>query len=133
MAILMLSLEERDSAFSNKAAWDFIARELIGENDLKAVLHYLKGETRPLVRLGIESIQIGSNGAKELLLLLRNLEPNTRDKVDNPGKKVTNSGIVPHMERFHGPVEKGYGFLQSFKTMSKGMPGAEKCKFSLGC
>ena len=26
------------------------------------------------------------------------------------------SGIVPQIERFHGPVEKGYTFLQSFKT-----------------
>ena len=26
------------------------------------------------------------------------------------------SGIVPQTERFHGPVEKGYEFLQLFKT-----------------
>ena len=68
----MLSLEERDPAFGNKAALDFIAIELIGDNDHKAVLHYLKGETRPLVCLGTESIRIGSNGAKELLTLLHN-------------------------------------------------------------
>ena len=72
MAILMLSLDKRDPAFGNEAAWDFIATELIGENNRKAVLHYLKGETRPLVRLVTESIWIGSNGAKELLSLLRN-------------------------------------------------------------
>ena len=72
MAILMLSLEERDPAFGNKAAWDFIATELLGENDRKAIFHYLKGETRPLVCLGTEIIWIGSNGAKELLTLLRN-------------------------------------------------------------
>ena len=72
MAILMLSLKERDPAFGNEAAWDYIATELIGENDRKAVLHYLKGETRPLVCLGTESIRIASNGAKELLSLLRN-------------------------------------------------------------
>ena len=71
VAILMLSLDERDPASGNEAAWDFIATELIGENNRKAVLHYLNGETRPLVRLGTESIWIGSNGAKELLLLLR--------------------------------------------------------------
>ena len=71
-AILMLSLEEKDPAFGNEAAWDYIATELIGENDRKAVLHYLKGETRPLVRLGTESIRIASNGSKELLSLLRN-------------------------------------------------------------
>ena len=29
MAILMLSLDERDPAFGNEAAWDFIATELI--------------------------------------------------------------------------------------------------------
>ena len=39
IAILMLSLEERDPNFGNKAAYDFIATELIGENDHKAVLH----------------------------------------------------------------------------------------------
>lgn len=94
---------------------------------------YIKGETRPPVHLGTESIRIGSNGAKELLSLLRNIEPNTRDEVDNPGKKVTNSGIMPHMERFNGPVEKGYGLLQSFKHMSEGMPGARKIQVSLGC
>ena len=132
MAILMLSLEERDPAFGIKAAWDFIATELIGENDCKAVLHYLKGETRPLVCLGTESIQIGSNGAKELLSLICDIEPNTGDEVDNPRKKVTNSGIVPQMERFHGPVERGYKFLQSFKTMSKGMPGARNIQVFSG-
>ena len=72
MAILMLSLEERDPAFGNEAAWDFIATELIGENNRKAVLHYLKGEMRPLVRLGTDSIRIASIGAKELLSLLHN-------------------------------------------------------------
>ena len=72
MAILVLSSEEKDPTFGNKAAWDFIATELIGENDCNAFLHYLKGETRPIVCLGTESIWIGSNGAKELLLLLCN-------------------------------------------------------------
>ena len=41
MAILMLSLEERDPAFGNMAAWDFFATELKGENDRKAIFHYL--------------------------------------------------------------------------------------------
>ena len=132
IAFLMLSLDKRDPAFGNKAAWDFIATELIGENGRKAVLHYLKGETRPLVYLGTESIRIGSNGAKELLSLLRNIELNMLDEVDNPRKKVTNSGIKPQMEQFHGPVEKGYGFLQSSKTMSKGMPGARKMQVFFG-
>ena len=70
----MLSWDKRNPAFGNEAAWDFIATELIGENNRKVVLHYLKGETRPLVRLGTESIRIGSNGDKELLSLLRNIE-----------------------------------------------------------
>ena len=30
------------------------------------------------------------------------------------------------MKWFHGPVEKAYGFLQSIKTMSEGMPGARR-------
>ena len=128
----MLSIEERDPAFGNEAAWDYIATELIGENDRKAVLHYLKGETRPLVRLGTESIRIGSNGAKELLSLLRNIEPNAGEEVDNSGNKVTNSGILPQMEQFHGPVEREYGFLQSFKTMSEGMPGARRMQVFSG-
>ena len=72
VAILMLSLDERDPAFGNKAAWNFIATELIKEYNHKAVLYYLKGKTRPLVCLGTESIRIGSNGAKKLLSLLRN-------------------------------------------------------------
>ena len=69
-AILMLSLKERDPTFGNKAAWDYIATELIGENNCKDILHYLIGETRPHVKLGTGCIPIGSNGVKELLLLL---------------------------------------------------------------
>ena len=72
MAILMLSLEKWDPTLGNKAAWDYIATELVGENDRKANLHYFKGETRPLVLLSTESIRIGSNGAKEPLSLLCN-------------------------------------------------------------
>ena len=45
----MLPLDEKDPTFENEAAWDYITTELIGENDRKTVLHYLKGETRPLV------------------------------------------------------------------------------------
>ena len=33
MAILRLSLDKRDPAFGNKAAWDFITTELLGEID----------------------------------------------------------------------------------------------------
>ena len=128
----MLSLDERDPTFGYEAAWNNIATELIGEDNRKAVLHYLKGKIRPLVQLGTESIQIGSNGAKELLFLLHNIEPNTWDEADNPGKKVTNSSIVPHMERFHGFIEKEYGFLKSFKTISEGMPGSRKMQVFSG-
>ena len=53
-------------------------------------------------------------------------------EVDNPGRKVTNSGIVPQIDWFHGPNERGYGFLQSFKTMSKGMLGARKMQVFSG-
>ena len=45
----MLSLDKGDPTFGNEAAWDYIATELIGENDCKAVSHYLKGEIRTLV------------------------------------------------------------------------------------
>ena len=106
----MLSLEERDPAFGNKAAWDFIATEFIGKIDCKAIFHYLKGETSHLVCLGTECIRIGSNGAKELLSLLCNIEPNAGDEVDNPKKKVTNSGIVPRIDWFHGPLRRDMEF-----------------------
>ena len=39
MAILMLSIDKRDPAFGNEEAGDYIATELIRENDFKAVLH----------------------------------------------------------------------------------------------
>ena len=69
--------------------------------------------------MGTFQIWVGKQGSKELLSLLCNIEPNAgEEKLDNPGSKVFNSGIVPQMERFHGPVEKGYAFLQSFKTQT---------------
>ena len=40
-AIIFLSLDKRDPNFGNKAAWNYIATELIGENNCKSVLHYL--------------------------------------------------------------------------------------------
>ena len=50
---------------------------------------------------------MGQQGSGELLSLLRNNEPNAGDeRADNPGHKSIDSGIVPKMERFHGPVEK---------------------------
>ena len=38
----MLSLDERDPTFGNEDAWDYVATELIGENNRKSVLHFLK-------------------------------------------------------------------------------------------
>ena len=64
MSIIMLSLYERDPTFSKEEAWDLIATELIGDNDRKAALHFLKGETFQLVCLGTDSVRVGSNGAK---------------------------------------------------------------------
>ena len=58
---------------------------------------------------------------KYLCSLLRNIEPNAGDEANSLSEGVTDSGIVPWMNRFHGPVDKGYGFLQSFKAMSAGM------------
>ncbi len=42
MAILMLSLEERDPSFGNKAAWDFIATELMGRTTARVFSIILK-------------------------------------------------------------------------------------------
>ena len=72
-----------------------------------------------LARMGTFQIRVGKQGSKELLSLPCNIEPNAgEEKLDNPGSKVFNSEIVPQMERFHGTVEKGYTFLQSFKTQT---------------
>ena len=90
----MLSLEERDPTFGNKAVWGYIAIELTGENDCKAVLHYLIGETRPLVCMGTESIQIVFDGARELLLLLRNNYEKNKKKNKTIKKNNTITGIV---------------------------------------
>ena len=46
-------------------------------------------------------------------------QANADEEVYNLGKKITDIGIVPKMGCFHGPVKKGYCFLQSFKAISK--------------
>ena len=85
MAILMLSLEERDPSFGNKAAWDFIATELIGENKRKDVLHYLKGETRPLVCLKLRVSGLAPMEPRNYCHCSLTLSP-MRWMKDNPGK-----------------------------------------------
>ena len=52
--------------------------------------------------------------------------------LSNLAKRVEDLGIIPWMGRFHGPVKKGYGFLQSFKTMSKGLSDARKVQVFSG-
>ena len=90
-------------------------------------LHQLpKAEAQALARLGLELIRVGSLGSKELLALLCNNEFNTGVGSNNPVKRVEDLGIIPWMGCFHSPVEKGYGFLQSFKTMSKGLSDARR-------
>ena len=51
----------------------------------------------------------------------------------NPAKRVKDLGIIPWIGHFHGPVEKGYGFLQSFKTMSEGLSDARKVQVFQVC
>ena len=119
--------------FGNKEAWDYISTFLCGENDWKSCYFFLRGETGPLARLGSFQIRVGQQGSRELLLLLCNNEPNMGDeRADNPGHKLIDSGIVPKMERFHGPVEKGYAFLQSFKTMTGGFNDNRKMQILAG-
>ena len=118
-ALIMLEAEERDKNLGNREAWEYISTYLCGENDRKSCCHFLRGETQALAKLGTFQIRVGKQGSKELFSLLCNIEPNAgEEKLDNPGSKVFDSGIVPQMERFHGPVEKGYTFLQSFKTQT---------------
>ena len=120
-AIIMLSSSERDLTYGNEASWTYIETHLGGENDRKACLHVLKQEARALTCLGADCIRIGSQGSKELCSLLRNIEPNAGDEANSPSEGVTDSGIVLWINWFHGPVDKGYGFLQSFKAISAGM------------
>ena len=120
-ALIMLESPHKDESFGNLDAWEYMETYLCGEKDYQACVHYLRGEAQALARLGLELIRVGSLGSEELLALLCNNEPNAGVGLNNPGKRVEDSGIIPWMGRFHGPVEKGYGFLQSFKTMSEGL------------
>ena len=119
-ALIMLEAEEPNKDFGSIEAWEYISTYLCGENDRKFCCHFLRGETQALSRMGTFKIRVGKQGSKELLSLLCNIEPNTGEEMlDNPGSKVFDSGIVPQMERLHGPVEKGYEFLQFFKTQTE--------------
>ena len=118
-ALIMLEAEEPSKDFGSIEAWEYISTYLCGENDQRSCCHFLRGETQALARLGTFQVRVGKQGSKELLSLLCNIEPNTgEEKLDNPGSKVFDSGIVIQMERLYGPVEKGYTFLQSFKTQT---------------
>ena len=103
----MLSSNEQDHSYGNEASWTYIETHLGCENNRKECLHVLKQEARALTCLGADCIRIGSQGSKDLCSLLRNIEPNAGDEAINQGKKGNNLGIIPRMERFHGPVEKG--------------------------
>ena len=85
-----------------------------------------------MARLGSESFRAGSLGYKELLSLLCNNEPNAGVGLNNPAKRVKDFGIIPLMGYFYGPVEKEYGFLKSFKTMSEGLSDARKVQVFSG-
>ena len=118
-ALIMLEAEEPSKDFKSIEAWEYISTYLCGENYWRSCCHFLRGETQALSRLGSFQVRVGKQGSKELLSLLCNIEPNAgEEKLDNPGSKVFDSGIVPQMERLHGPVEKGYEFLQIFKTQT---------------
>ena len=103
----MLSSPETNIAYGNEQAWEYINTHLLGENEKKACLHVLKGEAKKLARLVTNGIMIVFEESKELCSLICNIEPNAGDEAINQGKKGNNSGIIPRMERFHGPVEKG--------------------------
>ena len=45
---------------------------------------------------------------------------------NNLVKRVKDLGITPWMGCFHVTVEKGYGFLQFFKTISEGLSDTRK-------
>lgn len=55
-----------------------------------------------------------------------------REELDKTGKKLSDHGIMPHRNCFHGPVEKGFGFLKSWKAMSKEILDARKMQVFYG-
>ena len=92
-ALIMLEAEEPNKDFRSIEAWEYISTYLCGENDRKSCCHILRGETQALARMGTFQIQVGKQGSKEVLSLLCNIEPNAgKEKLDNPGLKVFDSG-----------------------------------------
>ena len=74
--------------------------------------------------------RVREKGSKELISLLHNTEPNIKEEMMKiPGPKALDKEILLRMKRFHGPVEKGYAFLQSFKKMNGSF--AEKRKMQI--
>ena len=94
-ALIMLESPVRDETFGNLEAWEYMETYLCGERDYQACIHYLKGEAQALDRLGLELVRVGSLRSEELLALLFNNEPNTREEAVNLIMKVTNLGIGP--------------------------------------
>ena len=68
----MLRKPKHDMAYGDEASWHFIVKVLMGENNRKACIHFLKSEAAHLAKLGTECIKIGSKSFRELCLLLRN-------------------------------------------------------------
>ena len=64
--------------------------------------------------------------------MLYNIELNTGGEQNNPNRKVGDSGIAPRMDQLHGPVNKEYGFLQSFKAVSVGLSNERKIQVFSG-
>ena len=57
-ALIMLESPERDEIFGNLEAWGYMDAYLCGERDYQVCIHYLKGETQALARLGLELIRV---------------------------------------------------------------------------
>ena len=78
MAILLLESPAQDKIYGTPKSLDYMEIYLCGKHNLQACFHYLKGKAQALARLGPEFVRVGSLGAKELLALLCNSEPNAR-------------------------------------------------------
>ena len=131
-AIIMLKKPECDLAYGDEASWHFIKTVLTGKNDRKACIHFLKSEAAPLAKLSAECIKVRSERSRELCLLLRNIEPSMKGEQNNPSRKVVDSSIVHRIDQFYSPVEKKYGFLQSFKAVSDGLSDERKIQVFSG-
>ena len=55
-----------------------------------------------------------------------------RGEQNNPSRKVVDSGIDPRMDQFYGPFKKGYGFSQSFKSVSDWLSNESKIQVFSG-